>query len=375
MTEHIDKLEHLQSLLLVTSPRIRARCVLDVAHSVPAYLCTRASVERPLCESKMIDSTRSQNEVGPFAETIAGSAAATVQQVLRAAGDNSVATDAAAALEAVQSLPEAELKAEVVRILSQKVRAANGDNAERNQPRRLLGNAVRPFTDNGSLQDDVDAVGDRMRIPLDKLCFHRRIGEGSAGTTYEASWEGTLVAVKVAAGGEVNSWRTEVRALTQLRHPNIIQCLGVLVEPPTYGLVLELCDGRDLSSALGAATPPGFLLRVASGVTAGMMHMHGQGIMHRDLKGSNVLLDQAGAVKLTDFGLAIDAPDCTASGGWLTAETGTLRWMAPEVIRHERYSKKADVFSFGMVLYELLTHDVPFPDRPALQAAVAVALN
>jgi len=79
--------------------------------------------------------------------------------------------------------------------------------------------------------------------------------------------------------------------------------------------------------------------------------------------------------KLTDFGLAVAAPDDTVAGGWLTAETGTYRWMAPEVICHERYSKCADVFSFGCVLFELLCHEVPFADRPALQAAVAVGLN
>jgi len=63
------------------------------------------------------------------------------------------------------------------------------------------------------------------------------------------------------------------------------------------------------------------------------------------------------------------------TGGWLTAETGTYCYMAPEVICHERYSKSADVFSYGCLLFELVTRQCPFADRPALQAAVAVGLN
>ena len=94
-------------------------------------------------------------------------------------------------------------------------------------------------------------------------------------------------------------------------------------------------------------------------------------MLHRDLKGANVLLTGSGDVKVTDFGLAAPAPDDTKAGGWLTAETGTYRWMAPEVTRHEGYTKSADVFSYGMLLFELISHEVPFADRPPLQAAGA----
>ena len=95
---------------------------------------------------------------------------------------------------------------------------------------------------------------------------------------------------------------------------------------------MEYCNGGDLSSALakGRATPPGFTLMAAAGVAAGMAHLHLCGVLHRDLKGANVLLDDAGGVKLTDFGVAAQAPDDAAVGGMLTAETGTYRWMAPE---------------------------------------------
>jgi len=105
--------------------------------------------------------------------------------------------------------------------------------------------------------------------------------------------------------------------------------------------------------------------------------LHRRGIMHRDLKSANVLIDRGGAIKITDFGVSIRVPDKSIETGGceLTAETGTLRWMAPEVARHERYQKSADVYSFSMLLFELLTHQAPFSDRLPLQAVVATALQ
>ena len=84
---------------------------------------------------------------------------------------------------------------------------------------------------------------------------------------------------------------------------------------------------------------------------------------------SPLSLPYVGGIKLTDFGIAVKAPDDTQLGTMLTAETGTYRWMAPEVICHERYSRSADVFSFGGVLYELICHEPPFSDRSHLQAS------
>jgi len=233
------------------------------------------------------------------------------------------------------------------------------------------------------------------------VSFLGKIGAGSAGTTYVAHWNGARVAVKVAGcnASSMDSWRSEVDALTRLRHPNVVQYIGCVISPPTYCLVLEFCDAGDLYRALRMPTPPGLLLRVARAVATGMAYLHKRQIMHRDLKSSNVLLDTAGGVKLTDFGVAVrvntdglDGREGVSSGGggghaaWqshefdrsceaLTAEMGTYRWMAPEVTRHEGYTKSADVFSYAMLLFELITHEVPFADRPPLQAAVAIGLQ
>lgn len=217
-------------------------------------------------------------------------------------------------------------------------------------------------------------------IDLYEIEFSKKIGRGVAGTTYLGTWGGQQVAVKVAAVTDLglDGWKTEIKSLQRLHHPNIIRLLGSIYNPSpeTYGIVLEFCNGGDLNLALTKKTPPNFFWRVAEDVANGMLYLHRKKILHRDIKPANILLNGDVAkgnfvAKLTDFGLAImprDDPDEE-----LTAETGTYRWMAPEVIRHESYSFMADVFSFGVVLWQLVTHQVPFQNMSQIEAAGMVA--
>jgi len=99
-----------------------------------------------------------------------------------------------------------------------------------------------------------------------------------------------------------------------------------------------------------------------------MAYLHSQNIIHRDLKPENILLTQNNRVKISDFGISV-----RNLGQELTAETGTYRYMAPEVIRHESYSSDADVYSFGICLWQLITREIPFKTMTPLQAAYAVA--
>merc|ERR1719217_394706 len=110
-----------------------------------------------------------------------------------------------------------------------------------------------------------------------------------------------------------------------------------------------------------------------------MVHLHEHGVMHRDLKSPNILLESKGnslyescPLKIADFGLARHLPleDRAAS---LTAETGSYRWMAPEVIRHEPYNTACDVYSFAILAWEMLTYRVPFDNMMPVEAAFAVA--
>jgi serine/threonine protein kinase len=99
-----------------------------------------------------------------------------------------------------------------------------------------------------------------------------------------------------------------------------------------------------------------------------MAYLHSRNVIHRDLKPSNILLTREHRAKISDFGMSV-----ANTGQELTAETGTYRYMAPEVIRHEKYSSNADVYSFGLCLWQLITREVPFATMTPIQAAYAVA--
>jgi len=217
-------------------------------------------------------------------------------------------------------------------------------------------------------------------IDLYEIKFQKRIGQGSAGTTYLATWSGQQVAVKVASITEMGleGWRTEVQYLQKFHHPNIIRLLGSCysASPLTICLVLDYCNAGDLSIAMQRLTPPNFFFHVATSIANGMAYLHGRGTMHRDIKAANVLLDgdfSSGrfSVKLTDFGFATHSTIPADR----TAETGTYRWMAPEVIRHEAYSGMADVYSFAVLMWQLLTREDPFSDMSQIEAAASVAFE
>lgn len=102
-----------------------------------------------------------------------------------------------------------------------------------------------------------------------------------------------------------------------------------------------------------------------------MAHLHAKRILHRDLKSANVLYGNDGRLCVADFGLVrYHQSDEPAD---MTAETGSYRWMAPEVIRHEPYGTGCDVYSFGILCWEMLSYSIPFPRRSPVEVALAVA--
>jgi serine/threonine protein kinase len=236
------------------------------------------------------------------------------------------------------------------------------------------------------------AASKEWDISIYEIKFNRRIGQGASATTYLATWTGQNVAVKVASITQfgLEGWRTEVATLQRLHHPNVIRLLGSIYHenPLTHCLVLEYCNAGDLATALKYPTPRTFFFHVAISIANAMTYLHSRNVIHRDLKPGNVLCDgniASGnfAVKVTDFGIATDAGNSSINGGGspstktknLTGETGTYRWMAPEVIRHEAYSSRADVYSFAIMVWQFLTHEEPFLDECAAEAARLVAME
>lgn len=232
------------------------------------------------------------------------------------------------------------------------------------------------------------ALDPEFQLSLNEIEFGPQIGVGQVGPTYAARWRGTEVAVKVTtlrAAGQpsmdearekelLKSFHTEVDVISKLRHPNVCLFLGVAVAPPTYCLVLEYLGGGTLFERLREA-PEIDTLRIATGVARGMAYIHSKHLIHRDLKSPNLLCDRHGGVKVTDFGLSVFDMPRMGTKTEHTAETGTYRWMAPEVVQHEPYSNKADVYSYGIILWECLTKKLPYEGYTPVQAALGVVMN
>mmetsp|Transcript_28494 Transcript_28494/g.37266 ORF Transcript_28494/g.37266 Transcript_28494/m.37266 type:complete len:561 (+) Transcript_28494:308-1990(+) len=224
----------------------------------------------------------------------------------------------------------------------------------------------------------------QLHIPFNDLIIQEKVGDGRQSFTHRAYWSGKMMAVKIFeieprdgssiqdSYEKMTEFEREIAIVQNLRHPNVCQFYGIArSEPCTYAIVFEFVHGGTLTSLLRNSQRSYDFFQVARDIAEGMKYLHSKEIIHRDLKSGNILIDQAGNAKIADFGLS----RFVKSGEELTAETGTYRWMAPEVIQHEPYSFAADVFSFAIVVWELLTRRVPYADLSPIQAAFAVVKN
>ncbi|KAJ6982644.1 integrin-linked protein kinase 1 [Populus alba x Populus x berolinensis] len=175
-------------------------------------------------------------------------------------------------------------------------------------------------------------------------------------------------------------FRHEVNLLVKLRHPNIVQFLGAVTDRKPLMLITEYLRGGDLHQYLKekGALSPSTAINFALDIARGMAYLHNEPnvIVHRDLKPRNVLLVNSNAdhLKVGDFGLSKLVKVQNSHDVYkMTGETGSYRYMAPEVFKHRKYDKKVDVFSFAMILYEMLEGEPPFSDFEPYEAAKYVA--
>ncbi|PNX87189.1 serine/threonine-protein kinase HT1-like protein, partial [Trifolium pratense] len=148
--------------------------------------------------------------------------------------------------------------------------------------------------------------------------------------------------------------------------------VGACKKPPVFCIITEYMAGGSLRKYLQQqgphSVPLKLVLELALDIARGMQYLHSQGILHRDLKSENLLLDEEMCVKVADFGISCLESQAGSAKGF----TGTYRWMAPEMIREKRHTKKVDVYSFAIVLWELITGLTPFDNMTPEQAAYAV---
>ena len=192
----------------------------------------------------------------------------------------------------------------------------------------------------------------------------REIGKGGFGVVFEARDRdlGRLVAFKAMRrvqperAGEIEKpLREEAEAAARLNHPNVVTLHDYGIHEGTPYLILELLRGETLHDRIRrGALPPREAVSIALDVARGLVHAHGAGVLHRDLKPGNVFLTEGGGVKLLDFGLARLFDRGSGSGG------GTPAYMAPEQFRDEPGDARADVFSAAVVLFHMLAGALPF---------------
>lgn len=194
------------------------------------------------------------------------------------------------------------------------------------------------------------------------------IGRGGMGEVYRAmdTWLDREVAIKVLSSEVLgpegrDRLLREAQAAARLNHPNVVSVYDVGERNGEPFVVMELVEGQTLHSQRPEGL--GELLAIAIEVCAALDHAHAQGIIHRDLKPENVMLSLDGMARLMDFGLAsrtVELPHA-AEGG----TAGTVYYLAPEVLRGEPASVQSDLYAMGVLLYELLTGEVPFQgDEP-----------
>jgi serine/threonine-protein kinase len=212
------------------------------------------------------------------------------------------------------------------------------------------------------------------RYRLDEQLAAGGMGTVFAGTDLRLNRRVAVKVLKEQFAGDprfVERFRREARSVAALSHPNIASIYDYGEEDGRQFIVMELIEGADLARVLRSDAPlsPERATRVATEMCAALSHAHAAGVVHRDIKPANVIIGTDGRVKVTDFGIARAVGDSTltATGSML----GTAHYLSPEQAVGSPVTATSDIYSAGIVLYEMLTGSVPFTG----DSAVAVAMQ
>jgi serine/threonine protein kinase len=273
------------------------------------------------------------------------------------------------------------------------------------------------------LDNSSQRQNDNMRVEFDELEMIDRIGSGAFGEIYKCRWRGTLVAAKIIKSAKIRrdwvtkrnmdainrgkdvdeavkemedaeweqnekdiaiaDFRQEISVLKGLRHPHIVLLLAYSTTENYECLISELmkCSLLDVFKShivQGTKMKMRKAILYARQLSQGMAYLHSckPPIIHRDLKPANLLIDPSGTLKISDFGLSKVRPDPEKKEKdtfTMTGETGSYRFMAPEVFRHEEYNETVDIYSYAMILFYLLVGRPPWPSLPGMEAVKRAA--
>ncbi|EFX02928.1 map kinase kinase kinase [Grosmannia clavigera kw1407] len=217
------------------------------------------------------------------------------------------------------------------------------------------------------------------------------IGQGSFGCVYLAlhAVTGELLAVKqvempspgansqtdARKKSMIDALKREISLLRELRHSNIVQYLGCGSSSEYLNIFLEYVAGGSVQTMLNSygALPEPLVRSFVRQILQGLSYLHNRDIIHRDIKGANILVDNKGTIKISDFGISKKLEATNILNGANNNKhrpslQGSVFWMAPEVVKQTSYTRKADIWSLGCLVVEMMTGTHPFPDCTQLQA-------
>ncbi|KAF8821103.1 protein kinase domain-containing protein, partial [Cardiosporidium cionae] len=215
------------------------------------------------------------------------------------------------------------------------------------------------------------------------------VGVGATSVVFKGLWRGTDVALKRlkvnVSEDNTREFLKELAIMTRLRHPNLVLLMGIISQTAPYYVVTEFCAGGTLFDILHKYRINltwSQRIKIAGDIAKGCTYLHASQpqILHRDLKSLNILLAEpiAGVnvplAKVSDFGMSKIRQQADIKN--MTGMAGTFQWMAPEVLHNRPYDEKVDIYSYGIVLYELITSRVPYEEchhSSAVTTAIAVA--
>ncbi|KAF1881082.1 hypothetical protein Lal_00023115 [Lupinus albus] len=226
-------------------------------------------------------------------------------------------------------------------------------------------------------------VAQEWSLDPSSLIIGEKCSHGAHSNIYEGKYKEHHVAIKIVTIPEdeekgslasllETQFMKEVTFLPRLHHQNVVKFIAACKDNNNaYCVLTEYVSGGSFRSYLNKLKSKPMPLKKILGfsldIAHGMEYIHSQGIIHRDLKPDNVLVGEDYHLKVADFGIACDASKKRDS--W----SGTYRWMAPEMIKKKPYGRKVDVYSFGLMLWEMVTGTVPYKGMTPLQVAFAVS--